>query len=183
MTVSWIRLCLDDCSVICKVTLCYVLHQTYSEFWHIQHSVFQVYVDIFKHTRRYCGIFTHIETLWRHNQAFSAIFSTLCNPRRFVLALAYLESEAYLKPCETLTRHIPNSAVKHYSAVFRNIQNLVQRLHTQKPGTLGILEYSKPFHNCIPMHFQNPAILTKINEDSDIFKARHKLRTVSKFMI
>ena len=33
-----------------------------------------------------------------------------------------------------------------------HIQNLVQRLHTQKAGILGILEYSEPFHNCIPTH-------------------------------
>ena len=32
--------CLDNCSVIRTVTSCYVLHETHSEFWHIQHSVF-----------------------------------------------------------------------------------------------------------------------------------------------
>ena len=31
--------CLDNCSVMCTVTLCYMLYQTHSEFWHIQHSV------------------------------------------------------------------------------------------------------------------------------------------------
>ena len=75
--------------------------------------------------------------------------------------MEYLEPETYLKPCETLTRHIENPAIGHYSAIFRHIQNLVQCLHTQNPGTLGILEYSKPFHNCIPTHIQNPAILRK----------------------
>ena len=119
------------------------------------------------------GIFTHIETLLRHMQPYSGIFRTLCNPRIFTTftfwALVFLEPEAYLKPCETLTRHIQNPAVRHYSAVFRHIQDLVQRLHTQKPGILGILEYSKPFHNCIPTHIQNPVILRKINEYSELW--------------
>ena len=43
LTVFWICVYLDNCSVICTVTLLYVLHQTHSEFWHIQHTVFQVY--------------------------------------------------------------------------------------------------------------------------------------------
>ena len=32
LTVFWMRVCLDNCSVICKVTWCYVLHETHSEF-------------------------------------------------------------------------------------------------------------------------------------------------------
>ena len=40
LIVFWIRLCLDNYSVICTVISCYVLHQTHSELWHIQHSVF-----------------------------------------------------------------------------------------------------------------------------------------------
>ena len=86
----------------------------------------------------------------------------------FVLTLAHLEPEAFFKPCETLTRYIQNSAVKYYPAVFRHIQNLVQCLHTQKLGILGILEYSEPFHNYIPTHIQSPVILTKINEYSEL---------------
>ena len=64
-----------------------------------------------------------------------------------------------------------NPGIGHYSAVFRHVQNLVQRLHMQKPGILGILEYSEPFHNCIPTHIQNPVI----------FKTRHISRTISRF--
>ena len=37
LTVSWIRLYLSNCLVICTVTLCYILHPTHSEFWPIQH--------------------------------------------------------------------------------------------------------------------------------------------------
>ena len=118
-------------------------------------------------------MFTHIETLLRHTQAYSGIFSTLCNPRIFTNLpyfepIVYLEPEAFLKPCETLTRHIQNPTMGHYSAIFRHIQNLVQRLHTQKPDIAGILEYSEPFHNCILTHIQNPVIFTKIYEYSEL---------------
>ena len=34
----------------------------------------------------------------------------------------------------------------------------------QKPGMFIILEYSERFHNCIPMHVQNPVIFTKIGK-------------------
>ena len=49
LTVFWISLCLDNCSLICTVTICYVLHQTHWEFWHIQNCWFrggglQVYI-------------------------------------------------------------------------------------------------------------------------------------------
>ena len=57
----------------------------------------------------------------------------------------------------------------------------------QKPDILGILEYSEPFHNCIPTHIQNPVIFTKIGklcvtleylqswniQNPDVFKTGH----------
>ena len=73
-----------------------------------------------------------------------------------------------LKPCETLTRHIQNPTARHYSVIFRDIQNPVQCLHMQKPGILGILEYSEPFHNCISTYIQNPNIFTKTNKYSEL---------------
>ena len=42
--------CLDHCSVICTVNLCYALHQTHSECWHIQNTV---YYCKFRHTQAY----------------------------------------------------------------------------------------------------------------------------------
>ena len=39
---------INNCSVILTVTLCYVLHQTHSEFWRIHHAVFS-------------GIYWHIQ--------------------------------------------------------------------------------------------------------------------------
>ena len=53
-----------------------------------------------------------------------------------------------------------------------HIQNLVQRFHMQKADLLGILEYSEPFHNCIPTHIQNPVIFTKIYEYSEFWHVK-----------
>ena len=64
------------------------------------------------------------------------VFLTKCLSK----CLSFLQPDTYLKPCETLTRHIQNPAIGHYLAIFRHIQNLVQHLHTQKCGILGILE-------------------------------------------
>ena len=78
LTVFWIHLCLDNCSIFCTVTLCYVLHQTHSQFWHIQNRFFfQVSSRIFKHIQHYQVIFTNIF------KTYSGLFSTLCNPRIF----------------------------------------------------------------------------------------------------
>ena len=89
----------------------------------------------------------------RLTEAYSAPYVTLhIHNLAIFWALAYLEPEAYLKPCEMLMRHIQNPAIGHCSAIFRHIQNLAQHLQLQKPGILGILEYSVPFHNGIPTH-------------------------------
>ena len=100
----------------------------------------------------------------------------------YCASLAYSQPCHILLPCETLARHIQSSAIGHYSAIFRNIQNFVQRLHIQKPGILRILHYSVLFHNCILKHIQNLVIFTKIYEysKSDIFKTRFIFRTLSK---
>ena len=97
------------------------------------------------------GLFTHTETLLKLTKAYSDIFITLCNSRVFTI-LPYLEPEAYLKPCKTLSRHIQNPVIRHFS----HIQAC------SEPGILGILKYSELFHNCIPTHIQNPVIFTKI---------------------
>ena len=118
-------------------------------------SVIKTYSCLLRH---YQGIFRHIQHLVQPLHIHLAIF----------WALAYLEQNAYLKPCETLTRYIQNPVLGHYSAIFRHIQNLVQRLHMQKPDILEILEYSETFHNCILTHIQNHVIFTKIYEYSEL---------------
>ena len=79
-TMFWIRLCLNNCSVNCTVILCYVLHQTHSEFWHIQHSVFS---GIYQHIESYSASLRHIHAYWDIIKAYSGllrhtrIFTTL----------------------------------------------------------------------------------------------------------
>ena len=102
----------------------------------------------------------------------------------------------YLQPCHVLSPHIFRTvglfktlwdvdytySEPCHRTLFRHIQNLVQHLHMQKPDILGILQYSELFHNCIPTHIQNPAILqTFMNiQNFDIFKTWHTFRTLSK---
>ena len=135
----------------------------------------------------YASIFNHIQSLLRHSygdirhiQAYSSIHNLV-----IFWALAYLDLEAYWKPCETLIRYIQNPAMGHYSAIFRHVQNLVQCLHMQKPDILKVLEYSELIHNCIPMHIQNPVIFTNLQkftniQKPDIFKTWHIFRTLWK---
>ena len=153
----WIHLCFHNLSVIFTVTLCYVLHQTHSEFWHISLHIHSC--------QRYLGIFKYIETSLRHMQVYLGVFSTLSNPHIFTIL------KAYIKLCETMTRHIQKPATEHYSAIFKDMQNLLKRLHMQKPGIFRILEYSELFHNCIPTHIQNPVIFTKIYEYSELWQS------------
>ena len=128
MTVFWIRLCLDSCSVICTVTLCYVLHQTHLQVWHIQNSVysgiFMVYPSIFSIIKAYSHILRH----------FHSIFSTLCNPCIYshlaifrpltlrtggIFKCRWNFDQAYWERC-----HNQISLSKNYSAIFNHIQNL-----------------------------------------------------------
>ena len=69
LEVFLIHLCLDNCSVICKVT--------YSEFRHIQNSV---YSDIFTHSPAYLALLGNIHAYWGVIKGYSALFNTLCNP-------------------------------------------------------------------------------------------------------
>ena len=38
----------------------------------------------------------------------------------------------------------------------------------EKPGILGILEYSELLHNCIPTYIENPLIFTKMYKYSEL---------------
>ena len=108
LTVFWICLCLNNCSVVCTVTLCYVLHQTHSEFWHIQNYV---YSGISRHIQRYSALLRHIHVYWDIMNTCSILCVTLtysqpCHilspdifrTRGIFEALTYLEPEAYSKP-------------------------------------------------------------------------------------
>ena len=80
-----------------------------SVYWGICSHI-EVYAVICKHMQHYEGIFTHIEALLRHIQAYSAPCVCLTYPQPYQ-ALAYLEPQAYSKPCETVTWQIRNCVI------------------------------------------------------------------------
>ena len=134
LTVFWIRICLDNCSVICTMTLCYALYQTHSEFWHIQHSVFS---GICRHIQLYSALLRHIDAFhayWHIIMAYSASCVTLIYSQSYHMLSpsiyraggetlrnvdqAYSESshiQAYSEPCATLayseTWHTRNTGI------------------------------------------------------------------------
>ena len=149
MKTFWICLCLDNCSVICKVTLCYinlVLHQTHSEFWYIQNYLFryiQGYAALLRDIHAYWAIVKPYSGLFRHIQ-HHCIFTTI------FWALAYLGPESYSKSCEILIRHIQNPAtvatvITVYSGIIQPYSEHCIMLtyaeiwHIQNPGIFGSL--------------------------------------------
>ena len=121
--VIWIRLCLDNCSVICVVTLCYVLHQT---------RCMQAYSSIFSIIKAYSCILRHYWIVFRLIKAYLAPCVTLTysqtyhipSPNIFrtrgIFKTLWNFDQAYSEPC-----YRQNSLFRHYSAIFRHIQNLV----------------------------------------------------------
>ena len=88
------------------MTFWYVLHETHSEFCDIQHSVFS---DLCWHIQSYSALLRHIHTYWDTIKAYSGLLKHIQYPVQpshihnlaIFWSLAYLEPEAYLKPCET----------------------------------------------------------------------------------
>ena len=113
-------------SVICTVTLCYVLYQTHSKCWHIQHSVFQVYADIFNHIQRY-RVLRHIHAYWDIIKAYSRFIQAYSAP---CVALAYSW------PC-----HIRSQSIFRIGDFFKNLSNFDQA-------------YSEPCHRALISHIQ-----------------------------
>ena len=117
------------CKTLHLICLTVLLSNFYSDFMlHNASDTLRIFtystLCFFKYMPAYSAILSVIETyshILRHTQSYSGIFSTLCNPHIFT-TLPY---------SKTLTRHIQNSAIGHYSAIFRHIQNVLQRLHTQ----------------------------------------------------
>ena len=143
------------------MTLCYVLHQTHSEFWHTQHSVFS---GICCHIQSYSALLRHIQAHWDIIKAYSDIFSTLCNPQPChivspnifrtggLFKTLWNVDQVYSEPCHRAwLRTLRNACIWRNVAYSesRNIQNLSI--------------------NCIPMHIQNPVILAKMFEYSRLW--------------
>ena len=98
LTGLWIHPSLNKYSLTCKVTSCYVLYETYLEF-------FSIIVN--------SNIFRHIHVLFRHIQAYCFIFRTLHNS----CPLAYWEPLSYAE-----FSHIWSS-IKRYSNIFRTLSS------------------------------------------------------------
>ena len=122
LTVFRMRLCLDNCSVICTVT----------SNLYTASDIFRILVYsklcLFSYMRAYSSLLLHAI------QAYLAPCVTLVfsQPRHIPRALTYLEPEAYSKLCETLTRHIQNSVIvwtvyseiiQPYTDTFRTFSN------------------------------------------------------------
>ena len=169
----WRCLCLDNCSIICAVTLCFILHQTHSEYWHIQNSI-------------YSGIF-------RHLQGYSALLRQCTNIHSLTIfwSLAYLEQEAYSKSilwnfnqayselCHNQNDH--DSLFRHYSAIFRHMPCVTliyaETWHIWNPGLFRTFPWLRP------EAYQNPVIFTKIGKHSvtlEIQKPGKTCRTLPK---
>ena len=70
LTVLWMLLFLDNCSVICTEVWWYVLHQIHSELWHVWNSV---YSGIYKHIQAYSRLLRHIQAFWGYSCFFTHI--------------------------------------------------------------------------------------------------------------
>ena len=110
-------------------------------------------------------ISTHIEILLRHIQAYSGIFSTLCNPRLFT---TYPYSEPW---------HIQNQRTRGlFKALWNFDQTYSEPCH--RASFSHIVEYSEPYAT---LAFRTLPYLRKFTniQNSDIFKARHICRELS----
>ena len=73
----WVRICLNNFSVSCTVTLCYVLHQTHSGFWFIRNSI---YSRISRYIQGYSALLRHIRAYWDTAKAYSDLFRHIQHP-------------------------------------------------------------------------------------------------------
>ena len=144
----------------------------------LAHSV--VFSDIKAYSRNrdiikaYLGLFRHIQHPVQPSHIHNlAIF----------WALAYLEPEAYLKPCEMLTRHINNPAMGQYSGIFRALcnaclcRNLAYYSESSNIQNSSIVASRRLFRT-LPYLLKFTSI-----QNSDIFKIRHIFRTLSTWIV
>ena len=108
------------------------------------------------HIQAYSALLRLNHAYWDIIKAYSGLFRHILHP----VWLSYSQLCHILSPGIFSTRDLFNTlrnvdqtySEPYHRALFSHIQNLRQHLHTQKPGILTIMEYSEPFHNCIPMH-------------------------------
>ena len=149
------------------VTLCYVLHLTHWELWHIQYTRFQVHTRRINHVHCNWGIFTHILTLLRHIQAYSGIFRpcvTLAySPPSHILDPGIFRTGSLLQTLWKVDLACSETCHRNYSASKSwNIQN---SSITASREIFRTLSYLRKFTNI---------------QNSDMFNARHIFRTLAK---
>ena len=122
----------------------------------------------------------------RHILAHSGILGTLCNPHIHSLvifwALTCSEPETYLKPCETLTRHIQNPVIGYYSDIFRTLCNIWVGRNLAYSESWNIENSSIIASQCI---LRTLSYLQKFKniQNTDMFKTQHIFRTLLKVKI
>ena len=139
------------------VNTCYVLHQTHSKFWHIQHSVFS---RICRNIQSYSALLRHIHAYWDIIQAYSSLFSTLCNPRIFT-TLLYIYW-AYLNLYETdIFRTLAEGIIQSYSELCATLAYAetwnTQSWNIQNPSIIAWRT-----------HIQDSIMLTKMYKYSEL---------------
>ena len=103
------------------------------------------YSIIFSDAEAYSRILRHDLSIIRLIQTYSVSCVTLTSSH--IWAPAYLEPEAWLKPWETLSKHIQSPAIGYYSAIFKNLCNACMRRNlayleswnTQNPSVIAFL--------------------------------------------
>ena len=151
LTLFWIRLSRYNCLIISTVTLCYALHQTlfrilgYSAVCFFRYM--PTYSIILRANKAYSWIWTHL-SIFRLIQACSTTCATLpylkpCH------TLSPRILRTCLKPFKTLTGHIQNPAMEHYShnqtySETRATLAYAEAWHTRNRGILRTLPQLHP---------------------------------------
>ena len=137
----------------------------------IQHSIFS---GVCQHIQSYSALLKHIHAYWDIIKAYlcSAFCITLIYSKLFHILSPSIFRTGHLKSCETLIIDI---------GLFRHIQNLVQRFHTQKPS---ILRIQNPSIIATPHLFRSLSYLQKFKniQSYEMFKTPHIFRTLSKIL-
>ena len=94
LTVFWIHICLNNCSIICTITLCYVLHR------HIKNS----FSGICQHIQSYSALLRHIHI--EHSQPCHILSPGIFRLGGLLKTLWNVD-QVYSEPChEALFSHI-----------------------------------------------------------------------------
>ena len=149
----------------------YVLHQSYSEFWHTHSSV---YSSIFRYIQAYSALlcidmFRHVETLLRNIQAHSSIFS-----------LTLASRVTYSQPC-----HIPSPGILWTGSIFKTLWTFDQASSETCHSENSLFRHYQTIFSifgifCNPRICRNPEHLEFWNiQNSSIIASWRTFRTLS----